>query len=96
MHPTFTHIRDIYYNVDPNYQGRFTVPALYDKKLGKIVNNESSEIIRMLYYSFDDLLDEKHRKVDLFPQILRKDIESVNEWTYSDINNGVYRSGFAT
>lgn len=72
------------------------MPTLYDKKQKKIVSNESSEIIRMLYYAFDGMLDDEHKKLDLYPQDLRKDIESVNEWTYNDINNGVYRSGFAT
>lgn len=96
LHRGFTHLRDVYFDVDPLYQGRFVVPTLYDKKQRKIVSNESSEIIRMFYYQFDSLLDDEHRKLDLFPQHLRKDIESVNEWTYNDINNGVYRAGFAT
>lgn len=48
-HEGFTHLRDIYFQVDPEYTGRFTVPTLYDVKQGKIVNNESSEIIRMFY-----------------------------------------------
>lgn len=57
---------------------------------------QSSEIIRMFYYAFDDLLPEPYKSVDLLPTSLRGDIESTNEWTYSDVNNGVYRSGFAT
>ena len=48
-HEKFTHLRDIYFKVDPEYKGRFTVPTLYDVKQGKIVSNESSEIIRMFY-----------------------------------------------
>lgn len=48
-HKEFTHLRDIYFQVDPEYTGRFTVPTLYDVKQGKIVSNESSEIIRMFY-----------------------------------------------
>jgi len=91
-------MRDIYFEQDANYEGRFTVPTLYDKTTKQIVNNESSEIIRMLYYAFDDLLprDSPQRKLDLFPSHLRKQIEETNEWTYHDINNGVYKSGFAT
>lgn len=89
LHKDFTHLRDIYFKVDPEYKGRFTVPTLYDKKLGTIVNNESSEIIRMMYTEFDDLLPEKYKKVDLFPEDLRKDIEEMNDWVYNDINNGV-------
>lgn len=50
----------------------------------------------MFYYEFDDLLPEQYRKVDLFPEHLRKDIEGTNEWTYNDVNNGVYKCGFAT
>ncbi|KAF2102868.1 hypothetical protein NA57DRAFT_33357 [Rhizodiscina lignyota] len=96
LHEGFTHIRQLYFEQNPEYAGRFTVPTLYDKKARKIVNNESSEIIRMLYYEFDGLLPEEYKKLDLFPEELRKEIESTNEWTYNDVNNGVYRSGFAT
>ncbi|KAF2677142.1 glutathione S-transferase Gst3 [Lentithecium fluviatile CBS 122367] len=96
LHKDFTHLRDIYFAQNPDYEGRFTVPTLYDKKEARIVSNESSEIIRMFYYAFDDLLDDEHKKVDLFPGNLRKDIEEMNDWVYSDVNNGVYKSGFAT
>ncbi|KAL9614990.1 MAG: hypothetical protein Q9167_000521 [Letrouitia subvulpina] len=95
FHKGFTHLRDIYFKVSPDYAGRFTVPTLYDTKQGKIVSNESSEIIRMFYTEFDDLLPAKFKDVDLFPQNLQKEIESTNEWTYHDINNGVYKAGFA-
>jgi putative glutathione S-transferase len=60
------------------------------------VSNESSEIIRMFYTAFDDILPEQYKKVDLLPESLKKQIEETNEWTYNDINNGVYKSGFAT
>lgn len=96
VHPEFKTLQQIYFKADPQYKGRFTVPTLYDKKQGKIVNNESSEIIRMFYTEFDDVLPEQYRKVDLFPQDLQKDIEDTNGWVYDDINNGVYKSGFAT
>ncbi|KAL9089853.1 MAG: hypothetical protein Q9159_002323 [Coniocarpon cinnabarinum] len=92
-----THLRDVYFHTQPDYEGRFTVPTLYDKKQKTIVSNESSEIIRMLYYAFDGLLEEpRFRDLDLFPKDLRSQIESTNDWTYNDINNGVYKSGFAT
>ncbi|OJD40474.1 glutathione s-transferase [Diplodia corticola] len=96
LHPDFTHLRDIYFSQNPNYEGRFTVPTLYDKKAKRIVSNESSEIIRMFYHEFDDLLPAEYKRVDLFPDALQADIEATNEWTYNDINNGVYKSGFAT
>ncbi|KAK0124932.1 S-glutathionyl-(chloro)hydroquinone reductase [Cadophora gregata f. sp. sojae] len=95
-HEGYKHIRDVYFEVDPEYKGRFTVPTLYDVKQGKIVSNESSEIIRMFYTEFDDLLAPEYKNVSLFPSALQSQIEATNEWTYNDINNGVYKSGFAT
>ncbi|KAH1572050.1 SPS-sensor component ptr3 [Aspergillus fumigatus] len=96
LHPDFTHLRAIYFSNDPDYTGRFTVPVLFDKKTQRIVSNESSEIIRMFYYEFDDFLPEKYRNVDLYPPALRSEIDATNDWTYNDVNNGVYKSGFAT
>ena len=96
IHKEYTHLRDIYFEQNPDYEGRFTVPTLYDKKMKKIVSNESAEIIRMMYTAFDDIIDDKYKKVDLFPKELQKNIEAMNEWVYNDINNGVYKSGFAT
>ncbi|GKZ17950.1 S-glutathionyl-(chloro)hydroquinone reductase [Aspergillus brasiliensis] len=92
----YTHLREIYFSNDPDYTGRFTVPVLFDKKTNRIVSNESAEIIRMLYYEFDDLLPEPYKSLDLFPSSLRSEIDSSNEWIYNDVNNGVYKSGFAT
>lgn len=96
LNPQNTHLRDIYFGVNPDYSGRFTVPTLYDKKNKTIVSNESSEIIRMFYTEFDSLIDQKYRDVILFPKDLQSKIEEVNDWTYNDINNGVYKSGFAS
>ncbi|KAF6840837.1 ubiquitin-activating enzyme e1 1 [Colletotrichum plurivorum] len=95
-HENFTHLRDIYVESEPNYNGRFTVPVLYDTRLKTIVSNESSEIIRMLYTEFDDILDERYRQIELYPESLHTQIDETNEWTYDKINNGVYKSGFAT
>ena len=95
LHQGFTHLRDIYFQVDPEYKGRFTVPTLYDVKQKTIVSNESSEIIRMLYTEFDDLIPEKYKQIDLFPTSLQKQIDETNTWTYDNINNGVYKCGFA-
>ena len=96
LHPNNTHLRDLYFSVNSEYDGRFTVPTLWDKKKQTIVNNESSEIIRMLYTEFDHLLPEKYKGIDLLPSDLKQQIEETNEWTYNDINNGVYKSGFAS
>jgi putative glutathione S-transferase len=84
-----THLQDLYHKVNPDYTGRYTVPVLWDKKTSSIVNNESSEIIRMLYYEFDEFLPEEYKNVNLLPEGLRKQIEETNGWTYDDINNGV-------
>ena len=90
-------IREVYFDVEPEYKGRFTVPVLFDKKKGKIVNNESSEIVRMLGREFGGIIeDQKAKELDLYPEDLRSQIDEVNEWVYHDINNGVYKSGFAT
>ncbi|KAI9652302.1 MAG: S-glutathionyl-(chloro)hydroquinone reductase [Alyxoria varia] len=96
LHENFTHLRHVYFDSEPDYEGRFTVPTLYDKKLKTIVSNESSEIIRMFYHAFDGMLEDKYKRVELFPKDLQPKIEETNEWTYTDINNGVYKSGFAT
>ena len=74
--------------------GKFTVPVLWDKQTKSIVNNESADIVRM----FNDAFNEhaKHPELDIYPKHLRKEIDSVNEWIYPNINNGVYRTGFAT
>ncbi|KAG0168260.1 S-glutathionyl-(chloro)hydroquinone reductase [Apophysomyces sp. BC1034] len=90
------YIRELYFKVNPDYEGRFTVPLLWDKKLQTIVNNESSEIIRMLNTAFNRLIPEDKQKLDYYPEYLRKDIDQINDWVYDTVNNGVYKSGFAT
>lgn len=96
FHDDSTHIRDVYLKENPDYNGRFSVPVLYDKKQGKIVSNESSEIIRMFYHSFDHLLPDQYKGIELLPPSLKNQIEDTNKWTYDNINNGVYKTGFAT
>ncbi len=78
---------------DPHYTGRVTVPVLWDKKEKRIVNNESSEIIRIFNSAFDELTGNR---LDLYPEPLRPTIEALNERIYPAVNNGVYRAGFAT
>ncbi|KAJ9148884.1 Ubiquitin-activating enzyme E1 [Pleurostoma richardsiae] len=96
LHEGFTHLRQLYFESNPDYSGRFTVPVLYDKKEKVIANNESSEIIRMFYTEFDDIIAEKYGAVVPYPEALQKEIDATNEWQYDKINNGVYKSGFAT
>ena len=86
-------LHQIYTLAQPDYTGRVTVPILWDKKLKTIVNNESSEIIRMLNDAFNDL---GAIPGDYYPAELRDEIDSINDQIYSNINNGVYRAGFAT
>lgn len=115
-------LREVYFLADPNYGGRFTVAALWDKKKKTIVNNESSELIRMFNSEFNEFCKTpEQRALDFYPEKLRAEIDSINEWIYKyvhvhvhvsvdltnipskwgvlshrDINNGVYRAGFAT
>lgn len=86
------YLRQIYTKARPGYTGRVTVPVLWDKHAGAIVNNESSEIIRMLNSEFNAFTDVS---ADYYPKALRSEIDAVNLVVYEDINNGVYKCGFA-
>jgi len=88
----FNFLHQTYTLADSNYSGIITVPVLWDKQLKTIVNNESSEIIRMFNSAFNDITENK---VDYYPESLRTDIDEINELIYNNINNGVYRCGFA-
>jgi putative glutathione S-transferase len=91
------HVSELYKRANPDYAARFTVPILWDKTQETIVSNESSEIIRDFTQAFDALLPEGTGKdLDLYPEELRGEIDALNEWVYDGINNGVYKSGFAT
>ena len=89
----FSYLHQVYTAAEPDYTGRVTVPVLFDKKTGTIVNNESAEIIRMLNAEFDEF---GKASVDFYPVALRSDIDRVNTLVYDNINNGVYKAGFAT
>ncbi|WP_267551266.1 glutathione S-transferase family protein [Rhizobium rhizogenes] len=88
-----TYMHEIYTKADPLFTGRATVPVLWDKQAGTIVNNESSDILRMLNDGFGDLA---RNNIDLYPAEKRGDIDSFNARIYPALNNGVYRTGFAT
>ncbi|EGQ7780672.1 glutathione S-transferase family protein [Vibrio parahaemolyticus] len=93
--PLFGHTRmhQIYTQAKPDYTGRVTVPVLWDKKTNTIVSNESSEIIRMFNSAFNDLTGNHD---DYYPEPLRGGIDEWNDYIYPNVNNGVYRCGFAT
>ena len=86
-------MRDIYVKADPNVTTRVTVPVLWDKHTGKIVSNESSEIIRMFNSAFNGITGNT---LDFYPVNLRPKIDEINARVYDTLNNGVYRSGFAS
>jgi glutathionyl-hydroquinone reductase len=86
-------LSEIYLLADPHYTGRVSVPVLWDKQKGTIVNNESAEIIRMLNSAFEAFTDIR---TDYYPTALRDAIDSINTLVYENVNNGVYRAGLAT
>jgi glutathionyl-hydroquinone reductase len=86
-------MHEIYTRADLTYTGRVTVPVLWDKAMGTIVSNESSEIIRMFNSAFDGITGNT---ADYYPDGLRGEIDAVNAAVYPNVNNGVYRAGFAT
>ncbi len=88
-----TRLYEVYQRADPAYTGKVTVPVLWDKHKATIVNNESSELIRMLPTAFAAFC---RRPYDFYPAGLRGEIDAINERVYETINNGVYRAGFAT
>ncbi|HTW38536.1 MAG TPA: glutathione S-transferase C-terminal domain-containing protein [Steroidobacteraceae bacterium] len=85
-------LHEVYRKAVPNFTGRCTVPVLWDKKTGTIVNNESSQIIRMLNREFGAFTDERS---DYYPAEVAPRIDAVNERIYHHVNNGAYRCGFA-
>ena len=88
------HLYQIYLRADPKCSARPTVPVLWDKQRETIVNNESSEILRMFNNAFNDFAGTP--ALDLYPEELRKDIDELNAEIYTNVNNGVYQCGFAT
>ena len=86
-------MHQIYTKANPDYSGRVTVPVLWDKQQQTVVSNESADIIRMLNSAFNEITGNQD---DYYPQHLRAAIDEVNDMVYDNVNNGVYKSGFAT
>lgn len=89
-----TYLYENYVRAKPDYTGRVTVPTLWDRRTGTIVNNESADLVRILNREFNDLA--RHSARDFYPADLREEIEHVNDRVYHTVNNGVYKAGFAT
>lgn len=93
-HRGYQWLWELYLEADPHFSGVPTVPLLWDTQRATIVNNESSEIIRMFNSAFDGV--GARSEIDLYPQYMREAIDAVNRMVYEQVNNGVYRAGFAT
>jgi putative glutathione S-transferase len=81
------HMKDLYFKADPNYGGRFTVPVLWDKKTHTIVNNESSEIIRIFNTAFNEFIPKEKAALTYYPEELRAEIDKINDFVYPGINS---------
>ena len=88
-----TYLYQIYQRAEPQFNGLVTVPVLWDKQRQTLVNNESSEIMRMLNTAFNAFSDNP---VDFYPAALQTEIDAINDEVYHGVNNGVYRAGFAS
>jgi putative glutathione S-transferase len=86
------YLYQVYQKADPQFSGKVTVPVLFDKKTKTIVNNESSEIIRIFNSAFNNITGDNN---DFYPEALRSEIDQLNAFIYDNINNGVYKVGFA-
>ncbi|KAH6698506.1 glutathione S-transferase [Leptodontidium sp. MPI-SDFR-AT-0119] len=88
-------MHEIYFRADKEYKGRYSVPLIWDKKTGTIVNNESAEILRWLPTAFDTIVPPPSgQTLDLYPATLAKEIDELSSWLQSELNGGVYRAGF--
>ncbi len=89
----FHFLSEAYRAADPSYRGRVTVPVLWDTATTRIVSNSDDDLMRMFNIAFNRFTDSK---LDLYPEALRKDIDELNTFIYENVNDGVYRAGFAT
>ncbi|KAK0549460.1 S-glutathionyl-(chloro)hydroquinone reductase [Tilletia horrida] len=95
-HESKKRIKEFYLTADPEYSARCTVPVVWDNKLNTIVSNESSEIIRFFNNCFNEFVSKDEAALDFYPEEHRKEIDELNGWIYENINNGVYKAGFAS
>jgi putative glutathione S-transferase len=89
-------MHQVYFRDDPAYTGKYSVPLLWDKKINRIVNNESAEMLRWLPQAFNSIDDEKTKSQDYYPQDLRTQIDEISPWLTSLICSGVYKAGFVS
>ena len=96
FHSKFLH--EVYFKSDNEYEGKYSVPVLWDKKKNQVVNNETEDIIRMLNTAFDDYLpkDDPRRELNFYPPALKEKIDEINSWMMPGLNTGVYKAGFAS
>jgi putative glutathione S-transferase len=90
----WSYLQSAYEQTDPGFEGRLTVPVLWDVQEGKIVSNESQDIVRMFNGDFNKVA--ANPDLDLYPPELRREVDTLNDRIYDEINNGVYKTGFST
>lgn len=88
-------LREIYLRADKDYKGPYSVPVLWDKETETIVSNDSAEMLRWLPNAFDPILPVVHKRVHLYPEALRSQIDEITAWMQPDLNAGVYKAGSA-
>ena len=89
------YLHDVYFREKKEYEGRYSVPVLWDKKTNQMVNNESLEILRILNIGFNTILPGEFASKDFYPEHLKEQIDKIGEWMQVDLNSGVYKAGFA-
>jgi putative glutathione S-transferase len=87
------YLHELYFKNKKDYDGRFSVPVLWDKKTNQLINNESSEILRNFNTGFNSILPDEYKQKDLYPEHLRTEIDEMSEWIQADLNIGVYKVG---
>ena len=89
------YLHEVYFKDKRDYEGRYSVPLLWDTKTNRIVGNESLEILRNFNTGWNSILPEDCKKRDFYPERLRKEIDEIGQWMQTDLNSGVYKAGFA-